>query len=439
MANTNTSDNTEQETNSCFVLTLPLKDEPWQHHNLDTLFKIGNNAKNCLIADRKKALEQLERTHKWHDVQDSIRNVYQSFESEKDNYDPETAALELQKRLKPFFKIRNRLLSEYGLSDAQFQKRMIKYTKHYKKKLRSSKRVVGIIPSQAAQKIASTVWAKFSDYLFGSGKEIKFSKWTDFTAIQGKTNETGFIFVLDQGRYWDSYLYYNDMRISVKIAPPNKDRYGYQEECLKRKIKYAGIIRRWYPEGWRYFVQLTLDGEPPVNVKKDTGEVLHSLGKGPVGHDIGTQTLASCGLNNVSLFELAAKVKGIDRQLRVINRAMDRSRHATNPQMFDEKGQVVRIDKLPPECLTSDGKRRKWVQSKRYKRLEGLRRYLYRQQRDLRQQQHNAMANILMSYGDEHYVETMRFRALAKRAKETTTNKHGKFNCKKAFWKIHFQ
>lgn len=116
MANTNINDNTEQETNPCFVLTLPLKDEPWQHHNLDTLFKVGNNAKNCLIADKKKALEQLERTHKWHDVQDSIRNVYQSFETEKDNYDPETAALELQKRLKPFFKIRNRLLSEYGLS-----------------------------------------------------------------------------------------------------------------------------------------------------------------------------------------------------------------------------------------------------------------------------------------------------------------------------------
>ncbi|MCD7853060.1 MAG: hypothetical protein LUG15_03665 [Oscillospiraceae bacterium] len=75
---TNTNDNTEQEVNPCFVLTLPLKDEPWQHYDLDTLFKVGNNAKNCLIADRKKALEQLECTCKWQDVQANIRDVYNS-------------------------------------------------------------------------------------------------------------------------------------------------------------------------------------------------------------------------------------------------------------------------------------------------------------------------------------------------------------------------
>lgn len=426
---------TIEEAKPCFVLTLPLRDEPWQHHKLDAVFQLCNKVKNCLIADRKKALEQMERTRQWKTIQNDIRNTYIAFENSNQEQGAEAINKELEEQLKPLFAVRNKLTKEYGFSNSQFQKRMLKYTSHYKRVSKDTKKQSGVIPSQTAQKIASEVWTKFEAYLYGDGKEIKFSKWEDFKSIKGKTNETGIMFILDQGRYWDSYLYFNDMRITVDIDPPWKDRYGYQEECLKRAIKFAGISRRWYPEGWRYFVQLTLDGVPPIKVNKETGKVLHPIGVGPVGHDIGTQTLASCGANNVSLFELADKVKGIDRQLRIINRAMDRSRRATNPEMFDNTGQVISISKLPPDCLTKDKKHRKWQKSKRYLRLESLRRSLYREQRETRLQQHNEMANKLLGYGNEHYIETMRFQALAKRAKETKKTETGKCKCKKRFGK----
>ncbi|MCD7955901.1 MAG: hypothetical protein LUG93_09175 [Lachnospiraceae bacterium] len=199
---------------------------------------------------------------------------------------------------------------------------------------------------------------------------------------------------MDESRYWESYIIINDMRISLNIDPPKKDVYGYQQEALSRRVIYAGVTRRWYPDGWRYFATLLLDGPAPVKHYYD-GELLHPLGKGKVGHDIGTQTMASCGDNNVSLYELADRVKGIDRELRILNRAMDRSSRAMNPGMFDKDGQIIPINRLPADKLTKHGKR-KWVKSKRYCQLESERRSLYREQKEMRICQHNELCNKLL-------------------------------------------
>ena len=53
-------------------------------------------------------------------------------------------------------------------------------------------------------------------------------------------------------------------------------------------------------------------------------------------------------------------------------------------------------------------------------------------------QQHNELANLLLSFGSEHYIEEMRFRALAKQAKETKFNSKGKPVRKKRFGKSIF-
>lgn len=132
--------------------------------------------------------------------------------------------------------------------------------------------------------------------------------------------------------------------------------------------------------------------------------------------------------------ELADRVKGIDAELRRINRAMDRSRRVTNPGMYNQDGTIIRKDKLPKELLNSRNNRN-WIKSKHYMRLEGKRRELYRRQREMRIRQHNELANKLLSFGDRHYIEEMRFRGLAKRTKETKTNANGKNLSKKRFGK----
>ena len=389
-----------------FVLMLPLQCETWQRDGLDTIFQVGNDIKNNLIAYEQKQYQNLISRKDWKANQAALSAAYEAEDEEL---------------IKVLCERRNELLSNAGFGKYQFEKQINKYRKHYRGKNGKG----FLVPVHVAQKISASVWAAYEKLLYGNGQQVHFSKWSEFTTITAKANTTGI-------RYADGFVSINEMRLRVVFD--KKDPYGYQREAMTRTVRYCGIHRRWYASGWKYFVQLTLDGLPPLKTKPDTGELLHPMGEGRVGHDIGTQTIASVGNGVVLFIELADKAKGIDAELWKLNRAMDRSRRATNPEMFNKGGTIVSKDKLPAKCLNHRG-RRKWVKSKRYIALENLRRELYRRQKEMRIQQHNELANRLLSFGNEHYVEEMRFRALAKRTKETKLNRKGKHSRKKRFGK----
>ena len=386
-----------------FVLTLPLSYEEWQRCRLDTLFRVCGEASNNLISDRRKALEHLERTKQWKTVQTKIAQLRD--QKKKELIDEKTAAM----LLAPWYEQRSDLLAKFGFSEYAFQCRMKKWRRHHNK----------LIHSQVAQKLASSVWQKFETYFFRNGERTGFIPWTEFFSIEGKNNATGIV-------YQDGQVRVGKMKIPVKL--PKQDGHNsadiYETEALTHRVKYCRIKRQWCGEGWRYFLQLILEGEPPIKVRP-TGELVHPIGSGRVGLDIGTQTLAYSSDNAVGLVELAPAIKSVSAELRRVNRAMDRSRRATNPQMFNADGTIIHIDKLPPSCLDRHGKR-KWVSSQRYRALAMKRRALYQKQTALRRQMHNELANQLLAQGNDFYIEQMRFRALAKKAKEAKKSKTGK-------------
>ncbi|QKY68279.1 hypothetical protein [Lentibacillus sp. CBA3610] len=78
----------------------------------------------------------------------------------------------------------------------------------------------------------------------------------------------------------------------------------------------------------RYFADLVISGYPPSKNRK--------LGKGDVGLDIGTSTLAVSSLAKTALFNLAEQVQEISRDIRLVNAKWTVSRRATNPQISIE-------------------------------------------------------------------------------------------------------
>ena len=179
------------------------------------------------------------------------------------------------------------------------------------------------------------------------------------------------------------------------------------------------VVAREYVRGrYKYYVQLTIKGEKPQKNR--------TLGKGTVGIDVGPSTVAVSSLHGVSLDKLADKCDNIEHDLWRINRKMDRSKHETNPDFFNEDKTYKKPEK---------GERRKWTFSNRYKRLKLERRELYRKQAAIRKQQHIEMANALLSQGDEFIVENNPIDSWAKRAKETKRCKNGKIRCKRRFGK----
>ena len=361
-----------------FVVTLPLSCEEWQKARLDTLFRVCGQISNNLINDRRKALEQMERTKQWQAIQFEIA-VLRDQKKKKLLNEKAVDAL-----LAPWYDKRSELMSMFGFTEYAFQSKMKKWRRHHNR----------LVHSQVAQKLASSVWQKY-----------RTGPWTEFFSIEGKSNSTGII-------YQNGQVKLGKMKIPVKL--PKRDGHSssdiYETEALSRRVKYCRIKRQWYEDGWRYFVQLILEGDVPIKVRP-TGEVMHPIGSGRVGLDIGTQTLAYSSSSTVGLVELAPAVKNIDAELRRINRAMDRSRRAINPQMFNADGTIVPVNKLPPSCLSRCGKR-KWVSSKHYKALAVRRRALYQKQVALRRQQHHELANQLLDQGDDFYIEQMKVNVL---------------------------
>ena len=59
-----------------FVLTLPLRYEPWQRDQLDLYFRLGNDLYNRIVAFGLKQLRQLERTKEWRNNQEKLAAMY---------------------------------------------------------------------------------------------------------------------------------------------------------------------------------------------------------------------------------------------------------------------------------------------------------------------------------------------------------------------------
>lgn len=175
---------------------------------------------------------------------------------------------------------------------------------------------------------------------------------------------------------------------------------------------------------YHYYIQLVLDGVPPLKINKETGEIKNQTTYGKVGIDIGTQTVAISSNYDVKLLELAPEVVNIDKEIKRIQRYMDRSRRLINSNKYNDDGTINTQNKD------------KWIYSNRYLKAKNRYKELYRKQKEIRRQSHNNLANFILSLGNEFYVEDMNFKGLQLRAKETTINdKTGKYNRKKRFGK----
>lgn len=149
------------------------------------------------------------------------------------------------------------------------------------------------------------------------------------------------------------------------------------------------------------------------------------VGKGDVGIDIGPQTVAYASDKEVALLELADRVTNIEHQKKKLQRKLDRSRRATNPDNYKPDGTIKRGVKLTRN------------KSKRYLKLQSKLAYIQHRQAEIRKLQHTCLANHMLTLGDRFFVEKMNWPGLAHRAKETSiSEKTGRYKRKKAFRQV---
>lgn len=368
-----------------FILTLPLATEPWQEHRLNKDFGIACKIYNMLIKEVFCKYNQMRKTKRYRKALNKYRTVPKGKKTEYSN-------------------ILKQIQSEYGLNQYEIEKSAIPYKKYYDNRLNSN----------IVQKIALRVTGSLSKVMYGNGKRMHTCGYYDFTSIEGKNNDTGI-------RFLGNKVLYSKMVLRPKINCSDP----YIEQALSNRIKFCRLKRLKVRGKWKFYVQLVLEGSPPIKINR-YGELKNPVRKGSVGLDIGPQTLAICSEDTVRLVEFADKIQSMEDELRLLNRALDRSRRFTNPDFFNGDGTYKR--RKPHE-------QRKWVRSKRYINLSDRRRELYRKQAAIRKLQHRELIKFILSLGNEVYIEDMNFKALQKRSKETKKSKTGKNLSKKRFGK----
>jgi len=236
------------------------------------------------------------------------------------------------------------------------------------------------------QKIAERAFASVELYGYGKRGKPRF-KGTKrpLHSIESKTNATGIRWKRDTGS-----VEWNGVTLPAMLAPDGRDR--YQEEALGRATKYCRILWRTLNGKRRWYVQLMQEGLPPVKQYIPSGET---------GLDVGPSTIAIVSEQAAELVSFCPSVKQPWKSIRKIQRAMDRSRRATNP-----------------DCYNADGTFKK---GKRLKVFSGrytiLKRCLPEAERRLaaeRKRSHGELVNDILSHGNIVKSEKLSYKSFQK-------------------------
>ncbi len=174
------------------------------------------------------------------------------------------------------------------------------------------------------------------------------------------------------------------------------------------RVCYAALNCKIIRGKLRVYVHLTIEGKPVLKFTKD-GNLRHPAGKGRVGVDIGTQSIAYVSDTEIGLDNLAERngksTKASEAKEKAILRYMDRSRRATNPDRYNADGTYKK------------GTRGEMKKSKRYLKATTHLKDIRRKNAVNRHLAINEMANHLRTLGDVLITEQSNAKALAKKAK----------------------
>ena len=371
-------------------------------------------AGNELVGVMKKNYEQLMRTKKY-------RKMLQLYGSIEDKNKRKTYAGQL-----------NEMQEQYNVTWDFCRVSMIPIGKKY-----------GIDAIFALAK-AEDVWRGVEKCLYGNGKTLHFSRYGDLPCIRAKqinrgipmsvkNNELQFklgktvfgIQVKDRFQT-DEVNAVLDYLAQPEVIDDKAVKILQDEACCISTYRpcYATLVPKFIRGKYRVYLHLVIEGK--AKPKYDSsGKPRHKYGRGVVGADIGTQTIAytsdtETGLKNLS--ERGNSIQKSERLERLYYRAMDRSRRATNPENYNTDGTIKK------------GKK-KWTYSRHYKKLKAKHAELCRINAINRQLAINEDVNHLRCLGDTFVTEPKNAARLMKRSKETTVNNKGKINRKKRFGK----
>jgi len=269
-----------------------------------------------------------------------------------------------------------------------------------------------------AQTLATRAYQAANRVCLGQAKGVRFkSKGRGLDSVENKWNKSGMRFVLDPNAGDGGFLIWNAEVLPARIEwRDDVVRHG-----LRHPIKYARLVRRKASspkaqgadrEGYRYYVQVALEGKPHQKEK-------HTVGTDVIGLDVGPSTIAIVPQQGEALLlPFCEELRPDARAKRRLQRKLDRQRRANNPQNYDEKGRIKKQGKP----------RLAWKNSRGYlatrRRLAAKERKLAAHRKSL----HGRLVHQIIRRGNTIRTEKLSYRAWQKQyGKSVGRNAPGMF------------
>ena len=232
-------------------------------------------------------------------------------------------------------------------------------------------------------------------YAYGQRGRPRFkAKHRGLRSIEGK----GDAVITLRGTAVEPAVHYGGLVLPLKLK--TRDPYGWQAQALAAPTKYVRLVRRIEKGHERWYAQLVQEGLPPVKLTQD-GKAKHPVGTGIVGADLGPSAIAVVGDQEAFLEPFCSTVPRLIAEQRKIQRAMDRSRRATNPEAFKPDGTYKAGAKIA-------------VRSRRYQRLRGQLGEAERRLAAERKRAHGELVNRTLALGTTVKIEALSYKAWQK-------------------------
>lgn len=374
---------------STFIMEFELIAGNQEINFLEKRFNVGSNIYNLCLNHCIKQLNKLKKNKEYRRTVKALKTVNRKLEKKSFPQDE----IKRLKEIKTYCtnKIKE-LEKEYQFTENDIQK----YAK-------VPREFIGkVLNSNIVQKIASTAFDAVKKIQYRKAKKVKFKKKGEIS-LEGKDNKTGFIFDIKTMK----------LKLGKKIFCNLKTIDERQKNCFKNRIKFCRVFKRYIRGTRRYFLQIVFEGMPETDFR---------IGKGEVGLDIGTSTVAISSDNEVKLLKLS-ETEQEARKIRILQRSLDRKRRMANPDNYNENGKIKK-------------KRKEWKLSKNYFRELNKLKEVYRKKRVKDNQYKNILVKFILSQGDKVKTEKTSVNSWKSRSKKTVINKNnGKIMSKKRFGK----
>jgi putative transposase len=223
------------------------------------------------------------------------------------------------------------------------------------------------LDANTIQKIATRAFKAIERMAFGKAKKVRFKQKGQFASLEGKTNKQGI-------RWTGNGVEWSKLKLPGIITNDKVILHG-----LNSKIKYVRLVRRILNQKTYWFAQLICEGKPyqkPQNIISD----------GTVGIDLGVSTVAIVGDKETIWTHFAVELESKQKEVRKLQRKMNRQRRANNPNNFNPNGTVKKGSK-------------RWHKSNRYKKTATKKREIERKQAAQRKSLHGKLVNQTLALG----------------------------------------